>query len=133
MQIVAVSEFNQPAVFSKSRNVRNVAIKSHEKIPPETLQKAHIEPPVITLDGTLIFAQTGWEPPPVVPGYQRKSSDLTSDDAWVLAPLEPICKHLELKVAERGSCGYHRIARKCKLVQSFIGQRTCTKCPKKEV
>ncbi len=101
--------------------------------PPERPQKPHIGGLKITPDGTLIYNRIGWEAPPVAPGYRRQSSDLSSDGAWVLEPLNTLCKHLELSPAEMGACGYHRVVRRCKLAQSFIGQRTCGTCPKKEV
>lgn len=100
--------------------------------PSETPQKPHTEPPEITPLGTLIYARTAWEPPPSPPGYRARSSDPKNDDAWILDPIDVMCKHLELKVSDVGACGYHRIAKKCKLVQSFIGQRTCETCPRRE-
>lgn len=100
--------------------------------PSQGPQEAHGEPPEITPLGHLIYRRTGWEPPPTPPGYRAQSSDPNDDGAWVLEPMEPICKHLELVPAETGSCGYRRVAKRCKLVQSFIGQRTCKTCPKQE-
>ena len=78
--------------------------------------------------GILKYQRTGWEAPPTPPGYHLRGTE----DVWELEPLEPVCKHLELKGAERGSCGYQRIARRCKLVQSFIGQKTCDECQRRE-
>ncbi len=105
------------------------------KMPDETLgyvQKAHMELPEITSLGTLIYPKTGWEVPPCPPGYQRRSSDSESDDAWILDPIRPLCKHLSLLVAEKGSCGYHRIKRRCCLIKSFIGPKTCDDCTYRE-
>ncbi len=88
-------------------------------------QERHMEPPVITPLGTIIYHQTGWELPPVAPGYR-------TTDGWTLEPIDPICRHLELKPANIGACGYHRIARRCKLVDSFVGPKTCSICPRRE-
>jgi hypothetical protein len=95
-------------------------------------QKAHMRPPEITPLGTLIYARTGWEAPPVPFGYRRKTSDLSNDDAWVLEPIHSVCKHLELVPAEVGACGYHRVAKRCLLVDSFVGPKTCEFCEKRE-
>ena len=101
--------------------------------PSEKPQEAHTEPPEITPLGTLIYARTGWEPPPCPPGYVRRSSDLESDDAYILDPIQTLCKHLSLLVAEKGSCGYHRIKRRCCLIKSYVGPTTCGDCTYREV
>jgi hypothetical protein len=100
--------------------------------PPETPQEPHIVSLTINPLGTLTYARTGWEPPPVPPGYQRKSSDLNSDAAWILDPLKPVCKHLELSPANVGPCGYPRIAHYCLKIKSFVGPRTCESCRLRE-
>lgn len=102
------------------------------RIPSQKPQEAHTEPLEITPLGTLIYQRSDWEPPPCPLGYHRKSIDLADDDAWVLEPNEPLCKHLELKPAERGSCGYYRIKRRCGLIKSYVGPRTCQTCEKRE-
>lgn len=101
-------------------------------IPSERLQEPHTRDVEITPLGTLIYARMGWEPPPCPPGYRSRSSDAESDDAWILDPIGEVCKHLELVPADTGACGYRRIARRCKLVESFIGPRTCMTCERKE-
>ena len=131
MRIVAVSEFNQPAPL-KSRNVEDVVIKSHEKIPPERPQKAHTGDVEIGPLGTLIYTRLHWEAPPCPPGYRARSSDQNDDDSWILDPIDAVCKHLQLKPADIGACGYQRIARRCKLIDSFVGARTCETCSRKE-
>ena len=123
-KIVSVENCNDCGVASgESRQTR---------IPPKTPQEAHTKPPVITPLGTLIYQRSDWEPPPLPLGYHRQSIDLADDGAWVLEPDEPLCKHLELRAAEKGSCGYCRVKRRCRLIKSYVGPRTCQTCPKRE-
>jgi hypothetical protein len=96
--------------------------------PPETPQEPHTASLTIDPLGTLTYARTGWEAPPCPPGYIRRSSDLDSDDAWILDPLKPLCKHLKLTPANVGACGYPRVARHCLKIKSFVGPRTCESC-----
>lgn len=97
-------------------------------IPPETPQEAHMALPEITPLGLLIFTRTQWEPPPQPPGYHRADTEA----AWVLEPDVPMCKHLELGSGPLGACGYPRLTRRCKLVQSFVGPTTCESCKKRD-
>ncbi len=99
--------------------------------PPERPQEPHMGTPRISPLGTLNYQRTNWEPPPTPPGYHRRSSDPTSDDAWILDPIDEVCKHLELVPAEIGSCGYQRVARRCSVIDSFVGSKTCKTCVKK--
>ncbi len=99
--------------------------------PPEKPQKPHMSGVEITPQGTLIYQRGGWEVPPIPPGYERRSSDPDSDDSWILDPVDAVCEHLELSPAEVGSCGYQRIKRRCKLIDSFVGPKTCGTCRRK--
>jgi hypothetical protein len=47
--------------------------------------------PHILDNGTLIYPKRGWEPPPLVEGYQRKSNNPKNSDAWVLIPIWTTC------------------------------------------
>jgi hypothetical protein len=127
---------NPKSVFHKKRVLSGRCAKCplNELVetPSEKPQEAHTEPPEITPLGTLIYARTGWEPPPCPPGYVRRSSDLESDGAYILDPIRPLCKHLSLLVAEKGSCGYHRVKRRCCLIKSFVGPKTCDDCAYRE-
>jgi hypothetical protein len=111
---------------------KSICRKCQEGIPPETPQEARESDLTITPLGTLIYARTGWEPPPCPPGYRARSSDTESDDAWILDPDEPMCKHLTLSPADRGSCGYRRVAKRCGSIGAFVGARTCGTCPRRE-
>jgi len=97
--------------------------------PSETPQKPYTEPPMITPRGTLIYMRTHWDPPPAPPGWHRDDSD---PETWHLVPNKAICKHLVMTPAEIGACGYHRVKRYCRLVNSFIGPTNCQKCDKGE-
>jgi hypothetical protein len=95
--------------------------------PSETPQEPRTRLPEVTSLGTLIFQRTDWEPPPCPPGYHRADTET----AWVLEPDIPMCEHLELGTGEIGSCGYPRLTRLCKLIESFVGPRTCVTCTKR--
>jgi hypothetical protein len=120
-----------------SENVRMVKIaqvaasKASPGTPSERLQEPCGSDVEITPLGTLIYPRTGWEPPPCPPGYRSRSSDQNSDDAWILDPIDAVCEHLELVPADTGACGYRRVARRCKLIESFIGPRTCDTCTRR--
>jgi len=80
---------------------------------PEPPRKGSGEPPTITPDGTLIYVQRGWQPPPCPPGYRRRSNNLKTPDAWVLEPLKPLCDHLRLVIGEQGACLCRRVVPTC--------------------
>ena len=135
----APPQFKRPVSRATCRkcaaSVREVKVQSSKASPgasSERLQEAHTPPLTITPLGTLVYAQNGWEAPPCPPGYQLADSDEDDGKTWVLEPLDAVCKHLELKPAESGRCGYPRVSRRCKLIDSFVGPRTCVTCIKKE-
>lgn len=80
-------------------------------------------------DGVIAYPKRGFEPPPVPPGYRRKSEDLKSSDAWILIPTLPACPQRTHEV-EYGTCGACKITYYC---QRDKGDRihdlsTCNKC-----
>ncbi len=89
--------------------------------------------PQILDDATIVYEKEGWEPPPVPPGYQRKSDDLKSQDAWILVRIEPLCKHCKLVQTRRASCDCVRIIPTCtyKGKSENIQLNQCTTCPHK--
>ena len=115
-----------------ARLVKVLRSTASAAIPSERPQEAHEGDVAISPLGTLIYTRTQWEAPPTPPGYRSRSSDAESDDAWILDPMDVVCRHLELVPADRGSCGYQRVARRCRLIDSFVGARTCMTCEKKE-
>lgn len=56
--------------------------------------------PHILDSGILIYPKRGWEPPPLVEGYRRKSDDPKNSDAWILLPVWKDCpfrKQIQIK------------------------------------
>lgn len=117
-------------------SVREVKVEPTRNLSPEApserLQEAHTPPLTITPQGQLIYTLNGWEPPPVPPGYYMLDSKETDGKTCVLEPIDAVCKHLELQPAESGRCGYPRVSRRCQLIDSFVGPRTCLTCKWKE-
>lgn len=81
--------------------------------PSEKPSEGSGEPPTITPNGTLIYVKEGWQPPPCPPGYRRRSNDLKHKDAWILEPMKPPCKHIDLVIGEVAACGCHRVIPTC--------------------
>jgi hypothetical protein len=90
--------------------------------------------PEILSDGTIVYEKTGWEPPTVLPGYKRKSDDLTHRDAWILVRIEPLCKHCTLVQVARTSCNCIRIIPTCTYngKSKNIQLDECDTCPHKK-
>lgn len=102
--------------------------------PQEDQPSQPIRAPVIQEDGTVVYTMVGWEPPAVPPGYKRKSTDLTSPDAWVLIRTEPLCKFCKLKTFKRASCNCVRIVPTCTYhgKSENIKLDQCKSCPNKK-
>lgn len=84
--------------------------------------------PIITPDGTLIFPQVDWEPPPLLPGYHRQSNNLTDTGAWVLIRDIPLCKYMVLSPLKDANCSCVRIQSTCRLFEI----KKCKECSHKE-
>jgi hypothetical protein len=65
------------------------------------------------VDGVLTYPQRGWEPPPEIAGYRRKSNNLKSPDAWTFIPILPPCEYRSIK-EKIGQCGAISIKYFCK-------------------
>ena len=128
-------QFKRPVSRSTCRkcaaSVREIKIQSPPGIPCETPQEPRTPPLRITPQGQLIYAHDGWEPPPVPPDYQLVDSDETDGKTWVLEPIDAVCIYREIQPAEKGRCGYPRVSRRCQIIGSFVGPRTCMTCEKK--
>ena len=103
---------------------------------PAALSEGHLKriPPTITDDGTIIYQKEGWEPPPVPPGYQRQSEDLSSRDAWVLVRTTPLCKHVVLHQVKKKSCNCTSVIFVCThrgKAENISGTK-CDSCPHQE-
>jgi hypothetical protein len=47
--------------------------------------------PRVLANGMLAYPKRGWEPPPLIEGYKRKSDNPRSSDAWILIPIWSTC------------------------------------------
>ena len=105
---------------------------------PEDWNVIHGEPeplpPEIQEDGTIVYPKIGWEPPPVPPGYKRKSDDLGSEDAWTLVRIQPLCRFCKLVQVKRGNCGCLRVVPTCTYrgKSENIDVDRCESCPDKK-
>ena len=90
---------------------------------------AHGRPNKAT-DGTITYPYRGWEPPPVMDGYRRKTNDLKSPDAWTFLPIIPPCEH-RTSVTETGSCGAQSVKYSCKDMRLYDLSR-CWGCNEKD-
>lgn len=90
--------------------------------------------PEILDDGTIVYEKTGWEPPPVPPGYKRQSDNLQSPYAWILVRKEPLCKHCKLVRIHRGNCDCLRVIPTCTYrgKAENIQMDQCASCPDKK-
>jgi len=82
--------------------------------------------PTKAADGTLVYPQRGWEPPPVPAGYQRKNNNLKSADAWTMIPILTPCKY-RTTVMNTGYCGAQTIKYFCK-GRRLYDLSTCHRC-----
>lgn len=72
------------------------------------------EVPRILPNGVAVFPKKGLTPPPSMEGYQRKSPNLKSSDAWVFIPLWSDCPFRAQKFVQRESgCRCVKIVMSC--------------------
>jgi len=72
------------------------------------------ETPRFLPDGTAVFPKKGMDPPPDMEGYQRRSGNPRSGDAWVFIPLWSACPHRSQRFVQRESgCRCVRIVMFC--------------------
>jgi hypothetical protein len=109
----------------ESTAVHEVDPRASKLKPPKVTK-----PPRVLEDGAIIYEKEGWEPPPVPPGYRRKSDDLSSPDAWILVPEKPLCKQLKLLQVEK-ECGCIRVSPICAHngKHEIIERERCSQCP----
>lgn len=95
------------------------------------------QPPTFLLpvvEGELVtYPKTGWEPPPDIPGYRRKSDDWKSPDAWTFISEWPKCGLREINAKRKVSCGCVTVGMICRQPRSpHSGRRvelaTCQGC-----
>jgi len=69
--------------------------------------------PRILEDGTVIYPRRGWEPPPPIPGYTRKSRNPKSGDAWIFLPDWNFCEHRKEFTVQREGCRCETLIYRC--------------------
>jgi len=86
--------------------------------------------PRVHKDGTIVYPKKGWEPPPVPDGYERKTTNLKSPDAWTFLPKFANCEHRVPVEGKAQSCGCMAMILHCnrtgKLVE--IDGAACPAC-----
>lgn len=76
-------------------------------------------------DGSIMYPKRGWEPPPPIPGYIRKSHNPQSADAWVFIPVWNECKYRKEFIVKREGCQCETMVYECQH-KSQIGKRVNT-------
>ena len=60
--------------------------------------------PHVLDNGTLIYPKRGWEPPPPIEGYQRKSDNPKNSDAWIFVPAWANCPFRKAQEVRKEGC-----------------------------
>ena len=87
--------------------------------------------PRILKDGTVIYPIRGWEPPPPMPGYRRKSNNPQCGDAWIFIPEWNSCKFRAEKKEKRANCQCIMLVHYCdhpKNQGNAINTQVCENC-----
>jgi hypothetical protein len=88
------------------------------------------EVPRILPNGVAIFPKKGLDPPPEMEGYQRRSPNLKSTDAWSFIPLWQPCSARSQKFVQRDSgCPCVKIVMYCHYKpDESLTLQNCLKC-----
>lgn len=87
-------------------------------------------------DGTLVYPHRGFEPPPLIPGYRRKSNNPRSGDAWVMIPEWQDCKYRCRIELQKTTCRCLTFAFTCNhpdYVGPHLSAEICKSCPLKDL
>jgi hypothetical protein len=103
---------------------------SEEKVTATHMQRS-FDRPRIFADGTIAYPKRGWEPPPPIDGYHRKSTNTRSSDAWVFIPDWPPCKCRSIEYVEK-PCGAINVIAHCKRWPTPVLHPFCRACDKRE-
>lgn len=90
------------------------------------------ERPRIFADGIVSYPKKGWEPPPPIEGYRRKSENARSADAWTFVPEWPACVHRTIEYVEK-PCGAINVVARCKMYPDPVFFPFCQSCGRREV
>jgi hypothetical protein len=89
-------------------------------------QQTHARPRLLN-DGTIAYPKRGWEPPAIPAGYERKSNDLRSADAWIFIPIIKPCKHRQRHLTF-SPCGNAKIVWVCGPTGRCVETTRCSTC-----
>lgn len=82
-------------------------------------------------DGTVIYPKCGWEPPPSIEGYRRKSNNPRSIEAWMFVPEWVDCSFRAEETRRRESCRCLTLVNVCKhpkMQGKVVGTAICDAC-----
>ena len=82
-------------------------------------------------DGSIMYPKRGWEPPPPIEGYRRKSMNPRSSDAWVFIPEWLDCPFRVEKTQRRESCRCLTLVNICihpKMRGKIVSTNICDAC-----
>jgi hypothetical protein len=85
--------------------------------------------PRIMKDGSIVYPMRGYEPPPSIQGYTRKSNDPRSNDAWIFIPDFKTCKYRKEQEVLKPTCNCYTFISICTLSGLEINTTTCETCP----
>lgn len=118
---------------SKTAGTRVTAMRLMGPISVPDLHGIVTKPQVLTT-GEVVYQQVTWEPPPLIPGYRRKSNNPKHKDAWTLVPDVEKCVYSKLESKIAPNCKCERFVLSCTheqhpgLISSY---EQCLTCPHK--
>jgi hypothetical protein len=88
--------------------------------------------PHVLDDGTLVYPKRGWEPPPLIEGYCRKSNNPKNSDAWILIPIWTTCIFRKQIQVRKEGCRcvtiYHVCTNENIGCETVVNLNLCSKC-----
>lgn len=102
---------DDPTPFELQNDPRTALIEAEKQ---KQRQKS-LRKPRLLIDGTVVYNKLDgdWEPPPLLPGYRRKSNDPASLDAWILVPKRKMCQYMEFEQYRPPTCDCFRVRLLC--------------------
>lgn len=82
-------------------------------------------------NGVVVYPKRGWEPPPPIEGYRRKSTNPRSNDAWVFIPEWMDCPFRVEEIRRRENCRCLTLVNTCthpKMQGRVVGTAICEAC-----
>lgn len=88
--------------------------------------------PHVLDDGTLAYPKRGWEPPPLIEGYRRKSDNPRNSDAWILVPIWSTCVYRKQVQVRKAGCRcitmYHACTNENIGIDTIVNLSLCSTC-----